>query len=73
MKPQPSTVGLAPYTNRVIGTKGFPCRGSGAAGYSNNMRYTPEQQAWMEENKSLYYTGSLHLDISHLPQHLRHL
>lgn len=73
MKTLPTNVGLAPYTNRVIGTKGFPCHGSGGAGYSNNMRYTFEQEVWMMENKPLYYTGSLRLDIAHLPQHLRHL
>ncbi len=50
----------------------YECKGSGADGFSNNMRYSPEQVVWMKENKPLYYTGKLHLDISHLPKHLCH-
>ena len=37
------------------------------------MTYTPEQAVWMKENKPLYYTGQLKLDIHHLPLALRSL
>lgn len=51
----------------------FPCKGSNPDTIRDSMVYTVEQRAWMKENKPLLYTGKLNLDISHLPQHLRHL
>ena len=54
----------------------FPCKGepvSRAITGNTGMHYTPEQAAWMKEHKPLYYTGKLHLDINHLPAHLRSL
>jgi len=71
-KPLPQ-VGLAPYARREIGHAGFECKGSGGRHSSLHMNYHWQQAEWMLENKPLYYTGKLALDIVHLPQHLRHL
>jgi len=50
------------------------CKGSMLyAGDYPETRYTEEQRKWMRENKRLYYTGLIRLDIHHLPQHLRFL
>ena len=53
---------------------GYQCKGSNNPFYDAvPMDYHPQQASWMQENKPLYYTGDLDLDIHHLPQHLRHL
>ena len=51
---------------------GYQCKGE-YPDHAVPMEYHPKQQVWMSENKPLYYTGDLDLDIHHLPQHLRFL
>ncbi len=52
----------------------FPCKGAiQDCGSDPHHSMTSEQVAWMKENKPLYFTGDLWLDLPHLPQHLRHV
>ena len=60
---RPETLREGPHT----------CKGSSCQSISQPMTYTPEQVVWMKENKPLYYTGQLKLDIHHLPVELRSL
>ena len=51
----------------------FHCRGAFGQSSSLHMSYHPRQAVWMLENKRIYYTGKLTLDIHHLPLELRSL
>lgn len=49
----------------------FPCKGDVDNMELPSSKLSPEQEAWMKQNKPAYYTGKALCDIPHLPPHLR--
>lgn len=74
MKTTPQTLPYGHPSTLRDAPGGHECKGNyRLSGFNTDMEYHPRQEAWMQENKPLYYTGDLHNDISHLPLELRSL